>query len=752
MSIAPEILRSDSSDTDPEIRKLENDYYGELIVAESYVEAKDGPTDALRRKFTLGISVLPGGANYAVHANEDVEVVDVCVLDPQDLATTAHRWRLEASKDISGGKIFSGFIPGLSPGAVYYEHAGGETERPRTQYYYDTKLLDPYAREIRPNRSIVLNCHGLSVISTEYHSVIPDAKFDWGDDHPPAILDKDRVIYEGHVRGATMLQPGIPENLRGTYAGFAHEAHIKHLKDLGITTVELLPIMQSMTEPSHEQNGKTNYWGYNTLGFFAPHIGYASGPNAVKEVKEMVKKLHDAGIEVVMDVVYNHTAEGDQDKRNVSFNGFDKEAYQNDGNKLVDFSGCGNTFKTSNPPGEQMPGRLSHGQQVVFDSMRHWAKEFHIDGFRFDLAPALLRDSYFGWGFNMKSALFEAIKTDPILKEKLLIAEPWDTSGYMNSSNPLGTIHRMDSHWREWSGVYRDRARTIWRENGSQRIAEVPPLVESLGLPDGSVNFVTAHDGFSLSDLVSYNKKHNEANGEGNRDGTPDNISSNFGVEGPSNDPLVNAERRKAKRNMILTLLVSLGTPMMLAGDEVGNSQAGNNNAYCQDNEIGWLDWDLSEENRQLFAFVQAAIDMRKKSRIGDSSSLSELPILNNPLGEQPSAWVDKHGHHINKEQLRDDQKIVGLYRSGSPNEGFPKEIQPGEWVGRSILVYFNLSDEVSEVVLPTDPREQGLYGKILDTSSDDVDPDAIVPNVFQIAPRSMQVLTRLSYPLPRAV
>ena len=439
-------------------------------------------------------------------------------------------------------------------------------------------------------------------------NVVINPFFDWGDDRPPRTPYHGTVIYEAHVRGLTLRHPDVPPEERGTYAGLAHPAVIEHLTRLGVTAVELMPVHQFVPEHDLTERGLTNYWGYNTIAFLAPHNGYASASapgGQVGEFKAMVKALHEAGIEVILDVVYNHTAEGDHRGPTLSFRGIDNAAYyrlsDEDKRYYVDYTGCGNSFNV----------RYPHALQLIMDSLRYWVLDAHVDGFRFDLASALARELH---DVDRLSAFFDLVQQDPVVSQVKLIAEPWDVGegGYQVGNFP--------PLWSEWNGKYRDTVRDFWRGQPStlpefaSRLSGSSDLYETSGRrPVASINFVTCHDGFTLADLVSYDRKHNEANGEGGADGTDDNRSWNCGAEGPTADQAVRDLRARQQRNLLATLFCSQGVPMLLAGDELGRTQGGNNNAYCQDNEVSWVDWSLADSHADLLEFARELAVFRRE-------------------------------------------------------------------------------------------------------------------------------------------
>ncbi len=567
------------------------------------------------RNFPLGATWDGRGTNFAVFS-EHGEGVTVCLFDASGAET--EQLRLTECE----GHVFHGYAPGVGPGQRYGLRVKGPYAPREGHRFNDNKLLiDPYARAFTGKADYRTPLGGFEKDPYDGPpdprdssagvplSVVTDPTFDWLGDAPPLVPWHKTVVYELHVKGFTRRHPGVPEPLRGTYAGLASKAAIDHLTSLGVTTVELLPVHEAMDEVSVARRGLSNYWGYSTLGFFAPDQRFASRPgDQVKEFKAMVLALHRAGIEVVIDVVYNHTCEGDALGPTVSFRGLDNAAYYrllpNDLSRYVDYTGCGNTLNMLHP----------QALKLVMDSLRYWATEMHVDGFRFDLAPALAREVEH---VDRLSSFFDIIHQDPVLSRVKLIAEPWDVGagGYQVGNFPV--------LWGEWNGRFRDTVRRGWLR-GAPNVADLGyRLTGSSDLyaddgrrPSASINFVTAHDGFTLRDLVSYAQKHNEANGEDNKDGTDDNASTNCGVEGETADRRVLALRARQMRNLLATLLLSQGVPMLSAGDELGRTQRGNNNAYCQDSEVSWVDWKLSEENRRLLAFVQALVLLRQKNPV----------------------------------------------------------------------------------------------------------------------------------------
>ena len=570
------------------------------------------------RPYPLGATWDGAGVNFALFS-ENATAVDLCLFDEADAPQEAHRIRLEECSD----HVWHVYLPEVRPGQHYGYRVHGLYEPEAGYRFNPAKLLfDPYAKAIAGTIDWSETLFGyrigdakadLSLDDRDNAGSIPkcvvvDQAFSWGGDQLLRTPWDRTVIYELHVQGFTARHPEVPKNLRGTYAGLATPEVIEHLQQLGVTAVELLPVHHFIRDKHLVDRGLTNYWGYNSIGFFAPDIGYASStPRAqhVWEFKTMVKALHNAGIEVILDVVYNHTGEGNHLGPTLSFRGIDNASYYrlvpNRPRYYQDYTGCGNTLNVRHP-------RIL---QLIMDSLRYWVLEMHVDGFRFDLASTLARELH---DVDRLSAFFDIIHQDPVLSQVKLIAEPWDLGegGYQVGNFPVG--------WAEWNGRYRDTIRRYWKGDGGQvaelayRLSGSSDLYEVGGRrPHASINFVTAHDGFPLHDLVSYNQKHNEANGEDNRDGTDDNLSWNCGVEGPTTKPSIVGLREKQKRNMLATLLLSQGVPMLCGGDELGRTQQGNNNAYCQDNEMSWVDWKLSKPQLTLLAFTRSLIALRQK-------------------------------------------------------------------------------------------------------------------------------------------
>ena len=557
------------------------------------------------------------GVNFAIYS-EHATGVDLCLFDSARARKESRRIPLREQTDM----VWHGYLPDVQPGQIYGYRVHGPYD-PDNGHRFNAKkmLLDPYAKSIaRPVRWAdemfgyrIGDPHAdLSRDDRDNAAYAPlgavvDPAFTWGNDQPPRRAWHETVIYEMHVKGFTRLNQEVPERFRGTYLGLTSEGALKHLLDLGITAVELLPVHHHATERHLVERGLTNYWGYNTLAFFAPDLRYsscASPSDVVREFKMMVRALHSVGIEVILDVVYNHTTEGNHLGPTLSLRGIDNFTYYrlvpDKKRYYMDYTGCGNTLNMQS----------QRVLQLIMDSLRYWITDMHVDGFRFDLAAALARELH---EVNQLAAFFDIIHQDPVISQTKLIAEPWDLGegGYQVGNFPVG--------WTEWNGKYRDTVRRFWRGDGGQvsefatRLSGSSDLYEPSGRrPYASINFITAHDGFTLQDLVSYDEKHNEANTEGNQDGTDDNLSWNCGAEGPSDDGAVNALRERQKRNLLMTLLLSQGVPMLRGGDELGQTQGGNNNAYCQDNEISWLHWDLTPAQQSFLEFTRRVIRMRR--------------------------------------------------------------------------------------------------------------------------------------------
>jgi glycogen operon protein len=608
----------------------------------------------------LGATARDGGVNFAVAAAV-ADAVTVCLFDPDG---TEHRVALD---DYDAG-VWHGFIPGVAPGQAYgYRVSGPFDPACGLRCNPNKLLLDPYARAylgtVRHGDALAGHDPAdpdrpSSADSAPYvpRSLVCDPSYDWAGDAPPDRSYAETIVYEVHVKGFTMRHPDVPPELRGTFAGLAHDAATSYLRDLGVTAVELLPVHESVPEAFLADRGLTNYWGYNSIGFFAPHQAYSAAvlggqPGAqpggqVAEFKDMVRALHLAGIEVILDVVYNHTAEGGENGPTLSFRGLDNPGYyrlaSSEPRRYYDTTGTGNSLNADGP----------FALRLIMDSLRYWVTEMHVDGFRFDLAATLARED---GSFDQYASFFDLVAQDPVVSGVKLIAEPWDVG--QADSYDLG---RFPGQWREWNGRYRDSVRDFWRsrETGIAEFAtRFSGSADIYGggarrRPTASVNLITTHDGFTLRDLVSYNAKHNEANGEGGRDGTDDNRSWNCGAEGPTSDPAVNALRGRQSRALLATLLLSSGVPLLLGGDELARTQHGNNNAYSQDNEISWFDWAAADSG--LRAYVRRLIALRRahpvfrRQKYLTGAEAAELGWYN-AAGSQVSdeQWADKTMHAL---------------------------------------------------------------------------------------------------------
>jgi isoamylase len=653
------------------------------------------------------------GTNFALWS-AGATGVELCLFDPDG---TEHRQRLQETTH----QVWHGRLPGVRPGQRYGYRVHGPHDPASGARYNPAKLLlDPYTRAV--DGDLVLD---RSLFAHQEHDPgLPDAtdsapfvprgvvihdSFPWQGDALLRTSWSDTVIYEVHVKGATMRHPDVPPPLRGTYAGLAHPAFVEHLVSLGVTAVELLPVHHFVSEPHLLRRGLTNYWGYNTLGYFAPHAGYSSaGPGGaqVTEFKAMVKTLHAAGIEVILDVVYNHTAEGDHTGPTLSFKGIDNGGYyrlgghgtDGDRSRYTDYTGCGNTLDVRRPP----------VLALLMDSLRYWVSEMHVDGFRFDLASALARSMH---DVDRLSAFFDVVHQDPVVSGVKLIAEPWDVGegGYQVGNFP--------PPWTEWNGKYRDTVRDVWSgarvgvRDLAYRLTGSSDLYRSDGRrPFASVNFVTAHDGFPLADLVTYEHKRNGANGEDNRDGESHNRNWNCGVEGPTDDPAVVELRARQVRNHLATLLLSTGVPMLTAGDEMGRTQGGNNNAYCQDTEVSWLDWGAIDAD--LWTFVSRLVAVRRGSPVLRQESFfegMEVPgtALPGTGGTRDLAWFAPGGGQLTSTDWFDTGlQTVGMYLDG-------RGIRHRDEVGRpvvdtSYLVWLHAGPDPVQVTLPAAPWGDG--------------------------------------------
>src|SRR5687768_1821616 len=619
--------------------------------------------------YPLGATYDGTGTNFAIFS-EVAEKVELCLFDEDG---NEERIRLPEMD----GYVWHAFLPGIHPGQKYgfrvhgpYDPAQGHRCNP------NKLLLDPYAKAIDGQIEWDQSVFGYDFKTKKRNdddsaqhmpkSVVTNPYFDWGVDRPPNTPYHKTVIYEAHVKGLTMTNPRIPEELRGTYAGVAHPATIEYLTELGITAIELMPVHQFVQDDTLQQKGLRNYWGYNTIGFFAPHNEYASNTTAgqhVQEFKGMVRALHEAGIEVILDVVYNHTAEGNHNGPTLSFKGIDNQTYyrlvEDDKQYYMDYTGTGNTLNVRTP----------QSLQLIMDSLRYWVTEMHVDGFRFDLASTLARELH---AVDRLATFFDLVHQDPVVSQVKLIAEPWDVGegGYQVGNFP--------ALWTEWNGKYRDTVRDFWRGEGgtvgefADRISGSSDLYQHSGRrPFASINFVTAHDGFTLNDLVSYNEKHNDANGENNNDGESHNRSWNCGVEGPTDDPEILGLRARQQRNFIGSLLLSQGVPMLLHGDEMGRTQQGNNNGYCQDSELTWINWETIDQ--PLVEFTAAVNALRAKHPTFRRSRFFDgRPVLRGQGERLPDiVWLDPDGETMKPEAWDSGfGRSVGVFLNGNGIQG----------------------------------------------------------------------------------
>jgi len=700
--------------------------------------------------YPLGASYDGAGVNFALYS-QVAQKVELCLFDEHDVET-----RIEMTERNS--YVWHNYIPGLHPGQRYGYRVYGPYDPVHGLRCNPNKLLlDPYAKAIEgnidgdeslfsywfksPDDNSAMN--DLDSAAHTMKSAVINPYFDWGNDQHPYISYHDSVIYEAHVRGMTNLNMDVPPDIRGTYAGLAYPSVIEYLKKLGITAIELMPIHQFVNDSFLQEKGLSNYWGYNTIGFFAPHNAYSSSGERgeqVNEFKSMVKAYHRAGMEVILDVVYNHTAEGNHMGPTLSFKGIDNASYyrlvEGDQQHYFDTTGTGNSLLMRSP----------HALQLITDSLRYWVTEMHVDGFRFDLAATLARQFQ---EVDKLSAFFDIVEQDPIISRVKLIAEPWDlgSGGYQVGGFP--------SSWSEWNGRYRDTVRDFWRSQPSTLPEFASRLMGSSDLyqvngrrPVASVNFITAHDGFTMNDLVSYNEKHNEANGEGNRDGESNNRSWNCGVEGLTNIPDVNDLRQRQMRNMFATLLFSQGIPMICGGDEVARTQQGNNNAYCQDNEISWTNWHLDKGRKELLAFVSKLIHLRL-----------DHPVLHRRrffTGREPGddsntipqvEWFDHTGSIMDMDDWQNTHAFsMMIYLNGS-------DIPEVDWYGNRMvdndfILIFNAHYEPIMFTLP-DERYGRKWQLVVDTHNPN-EPALSYEAGFMITAQSRSFLMLMSAKKPK--
>ncbi len=707
------------------------------------------------RPYPLGATFDGAGINFAIFS-EHATKVELCLFDSMDAKKESFKIALPEHTDM----IWHGYFPDMEAGHLYGYRVHGPYEPEKGHRFNPNKIvLDPYCkalgRTVKWDDSLFgypIGKDDLGFDERDNAEFCPlasaiDTAFTWGNDRRPNIPWHKTLIYEAHVRGVTMKHPGIPEEQRGTYAGLCSDAMISHLHELGVTAIELLPVQAHVNDRHLVTQGLTNYWGYNTLSYFAPHVEYAakqSPRKSVREFKKMVRTLHSAGIEVILDVVYNHTGEGSEMGPTLSFRGVDNSSYyrlvEDNPRYYMDFSGCGNTLKMSNP----------RVLQLIMDSLRYWITEMHVDGFRFDLASTLARELH---EVDRLGAFFDIIHQDPVISQIKLIAEPWDVGpgGYQVGNFPV--------LWTEWNGKYRDDVRRFWKGDGglastlATRLTGSSDLYEHNGRkPYASINFITAHDGFSLQDLVSYDKKHNEANGDENRDGADDNNSWNCGAEGPTDDASIVALRERQKRNLLATLLFSQGVPMILGGDELSHTTGGNNNTYCHNDDLTWLDWNLDERKNAFLAFAKRAAMIwsqqpalqRRKFFLGRPIRGEDVKDITffEPHGAEMSdaAWAADFVHCLGI-------RLVGDQLNDADDRGRPIK-------GDSLLLLFNAHWEEIAFKLP-----QTTNGEAWQVLLDTAEPDRpAIPgiragnDVFPLYGRSIALLRAIRSDLPASL
>ncbi|HEU4511912.1 MAG TPA: glycogen debranching protein GlgX [Nocardioidaceae bacterium] len=678
------------------------------------------------RAYPLGATYDGSGVNFALFT-EVAERVELCLIGDDGTET-----RIDMPE--TDGFVHHVYLPGVQPGQRYGYRVHGPFDPASGHRCNPAKLLlDPYAKAVEgqidgdeslfsyrfadPDKFNEDDSIGHTMLS-----VVVNPFFDWGNDRHPDHEYHDSVVYEAHVKGLTQTHPAIPDEIRGTYAGIAHPAMIEHLSSLGVTAIELMPVHQYVQDSHLLEKGLSNYWGYNTIGFFAPHNAYSSTGERgqqVQEFKGMVKALHEANIEVILDVVYNHTAEGNHQGPTLCFRGIDNAAYyrlvDDDKAHYFDTTGTGNSLLMRHP----------HVLQLIMDSLRYWVTEMHVDGFRFDLASSLARQFH---EVDRLSAFFDLVQQDPVVSQVKLIAEPWDVGdgGYQVGNFP--------PLWTEWNGKYRDTVRDFWRGEPStlgelaSRITGSADLYEhSNRKPIASINFITAHDGFTLRDLVSYNDKHNEANGEGGADGESHNRSWNCGVEGDTDDAEVLALRARQQRNFLATLLLSQGVPMIAHGDELGRSQGGNNNVYCQDNELAWVDWKLAPEQEELLAFARRVVALRRDQPVFRRRRFAGGETDENGLPEM--GWYKHNGDPMTDTDWNESHALsLMVFLNG---QSIPEpDPRGGRVVGDSFLVAFNAYHDTIGFTIPEGLYEDGWH-VALDSSDDQIG----IVSVFDDAP-----------------
>jgi len=670
------------------------------------------------RPHPLGATWDGEGTNFALFS-EHGSGVELCLFDSERDPEESERITLRERTNM----VWHAYLPDVRPGQLYGYRVHGPWDPEAGQRFNAAKLLvDPYARAITDSMRWADSAYGYTMgdpaadLARDHwnsapfvpRSVVVDTTFPWEDDRPPRTPWSRTVIYECHVKGMTARHPDVPERLRGTFLGLASDPIIAHLTELGVTAVELLPVHHAVTSRTLAERGLCNYWGYDTLGFFAPDPRFATRTHGeqVAEFKSMVKRLHRAGIEVLIDVVYNHTAEGNHLGPTLSLRGIDNRAYYRLGTEhpryYVDFTGCGNSLNMLHP----------RTLQLIMDSLRYWVQDMHVDGFRFDLATALARELH---DVDRLGRFFSMVQQDPVLAGVKLIAEPWDLGpgGYQVGAFPHG--------WAEWNGPYRDTVRRFWRHDGGQlpdlasRLSGSADLYQAGGRsPFASINFVTCHDGFTLHDLVSYERKHNEANGESNRDGSDANWSRNWGIEGPTGAVRIRNHRERVKRNLLATLALSQGVPMLSHGDELGRTQGGNNNGYCHDGPLTWVDWDLEPEQRELLAFVQRIFEIRRSHPVVRRRSFfSGRPAAGSRAKDV--SWFRRDAKEMSEQDWRDPElRDLGMLIHGDGCDEVDEFGRPVQ--GDTLLVLVNGSSRSRYFRLPPMPGT-GYWEETLNTA-----------------------------------
>jgi len=689
--------------------------------------------------YPLGATYDGSGTNFALFS-EVAERVQLCLLDDgEDEAV------VETCVDLVevDAYVWHCYLPGVGPGQRYGYRVHGPWDPANGLRCNPAKLLlDPYAKATSGEIDWDPALFGYDFDDPEQrndadsaphmmHSVVINPYFDWQGDRPPRTPYHESVIYEAHVKGLTQLHPDVPEELRGTYAGLHHPAMLAHLERLGVTAIELMPVHQFVHDHHLLERGMRNYWGYNTLGFLAPHAGYAATRERgaqVQEFKTMVKAMHEAGIEVILDVVYNHTAEGNHLGPTLSFKGIDNPAYyrlvEDDAQYYMDYTGTGNTLNVRHP----------HSLQLIMDSLRYWVTEMHVDGFRFDLAASLAREFY---DVDRLATFFELVQQDPVVSQVKLIAEPWDVGpgGYQVGGFP--------PQWTEWNGAYRDTVRDFWRGEPAlgefaTRVAGSADLYEHTGRrPVASINFVTAHDGFTLADLVSYDQKHNDANGEDGNDGESHNRSWNHGAEGPTDDPGILRARARSQRNLLATLLLSQGVPMLLHGDELGRTQQGNNNTYAQDNELSWVDWSQADE--PLIEFTAALSRLRREHPTFRRRRFFTGTTVRRGEGERLDdiVWLHPEGRELGEDEWESGSRALGLYLNGDGISG--RDPRGQRVVDDHFLLYFNADGPTALTLPPAEYADR--WDVVVDTGDSAREPSYDAGAGLELAERSLLVL-----------